>query len=406
MKLSKRIYGLLALLLVGSVSLQAQNDPFPDNSVPSHNYQGSMTITAQIVQNGAAVTNAVVAVYCGNEFRGKKAVGTDNDHPSLVYLMAYGDSKSNQYLYFKVYMGGQTFTYNPDPAITFVSNTSIGKTSEPYVITLPVSIANNADNSSVLTTYKGQPIDVVLTGRTLYKDGAWNTLCLPFPLTADEVNAQLAPSALMTLSSSDFDNSNARLTLNFKSATAITAGKPYIIRWTKPNGYEGHEKDYDLAAPVFTGVTIPTAYTDADAISSALGEATVPTSYVDFVGTYSPVGIYTTEHTKLYLGADNTLYCPTGENYKVNACRAYFLLKNGLTAGEPTSPMQGAPVRSFVLNFGNDEMTYVSEELRVKSEAFTTATECYDLQGRRIANGQKPTAKGIYIVNGRKIVIK
>ena len=26
--------------------------------------------------------------------------------------------------------------------------------------------------------------------------------------------------------------------------------------------------------------------------------------------------------------------------------------------------------------------------------------------GRRIANGQKPTAKGVYIVNGRKVVIK
>ena len=30
----------------------------------------------------------------------------------------------------------------------------------------------------------------------------------------------------------------------------------------------------------------------------------------------------------------------------------------------------------------------------------------YDLQGRRIANGQKPTTKGIYIINGKKVVIK
>jgi uncharacterized repeat protein (TIGR02543 family) len=30
----------------------------------------------------------------------------------------------------------------------------------------------------------------------------------------------------------------------------------------------------------------------------------------------------------------------------------------------------------------------------------------YDLQGRKIANGQKPKAKGLYIVNGRKVVIK
>ena len=28
----------------------------------------------------------------------------------------------------------------------------------------------------------------------------------------------------------------------------------------------------------------------------------------------------------------------------------------------------------------------------------------YDLSGRRIANGKKPTAKGVYIYNGKKII--
>ena len=32
--------------------------------------------------------------------------------------------------------------------------------------------------------------------------------------------------------------------------------------------------------------------------------------------------------------------------------------------------------------------------------------EVYDLQGRRIANGQQQTAKGIRIVNGKKVVNK
>jgi hypothetical protein len=49
------------------------------------------------------------------------------------------------------------------------------------------------------------------------------------------------------------------------------------------------------------------------------------------------------------------------------------------------------------------ETTGMSEELRVKSEEFATA-QWYDLQGRKVANGQKPTAKGLYIVNGKKVV--
>lgn len=34
------------------------------------------------------------------------------------------------------------------------------------------------------------------------------------------------------------------------------------------------------------------------------------------------------------------------------------------------------------------------------------ASEWYTLDGRKVANGQKPTAKGLYIVNGRKTVVK
>ena len=40
------------------------------------------------------------------------------------------------------------------------------------------------------------------------------------------------------------------------------------------------------------------------------------------------------------------------------------------------------------------------------NESHELSGEIYDLQGRRVANGQKPTAKGLYIVNGKKVVIK
>jgi len=49
-----------------------------------------------------------------------------------------------------------------------------------------------------------------------------------------------------------------------------------------------------------------------------------------------------------------------------------------------------------------DETTSIGEELRVKSEEFATSSEFFDLQGRRVAH---PT-KGLYIVNGRKVVVK
>ena len=50
----------------------------------------------------------------------------------------------------------------------------------------------------------------------------------------------------------------------------------------------------------------------------------------------------------------------------------------------------------------DDEVTSIGEELRVKSEEFAPAAEFYDLQGRKVA---QPT-KGLYIVNGKKVVLK
>ncbi len=67
------------------------------------------------------------------------------------------------------------------------------------------------------------------------------------------------------------------------------------------------------------------------------------------------------------------------------------------------------PAPFFTLDGG--ETTGISEELRVKSEESATATEWYTLDGRKVqtSNLKSQTSnlkKGLYIVNGRKVVIK
>ena len=56
----------------------------------------------------------------------------------------------------------------------------------------------------------------------------------------------------------------------------------------------------------------------------------------------------------------------------------------------------------FVLNFGDEETTSLNEELRMKNEDSTDTW--YSLSGLKF-NG-KPTAKGLYIHNGRKEVLR
>ena len=52
----------------------------------------------------------------------------------------------------------------------------------------------------------------------------------------------------------------------------------------------------------------------------------------------------------------------------------------------------------------DDDTTSLSEKGRVKSEEFATAAGYYTLDGRKLSG--TPTEKGIYIVNGKKVIVK
>ena len=268
------------------------------------------------------------------------------------------------------------------------ASTSITATYSIMPVELILNDANS--NEEALENYLGRKVNTLtLSGRTLYKDGSWNTLCLPFDVTIS--GSVLDGAVVKTLSSSDYDSETGTLTLNFTDVSpsgeqgGLEAGKPYIVKW---NG----DGTQNIVSPIFEGVTI----------SSTAATETDGSGWVDFVGTYSPMVIYEngSEKHNLYLGSSNKLYYPTREDFMVNACRAYFRLKNGLTAGEPSAPQQ-ALARAFVLNFGDGEPSAIST---LRANTAPAADGTYTLDGRRLTG--KPTAKGLYIVNGKKIIIK
>jgi hypothetical protein len=282
--------------------------------------------------------------------------------------------------------------------------------------TTPLTLYDDADNTSAITAaaVDGEFYTVTLDGRTLYRDGYWNTLCLPFdvslkgsPLDGDGVDVR-------SLTSSSFDSSTGALTLTFYDPeevigevidegiggdgsefvlvpvydeptvrgpiTTIEAGKPYIIRWGTP---ESHPST-NLTDPVFPGVTIKSGTTDTE------------TDYVTFHGTFAPEPIYADPAVNLYIGGNNTLYWPSTEGYNLGAFRAYFELGNGLTIGEPSSA-----VRAFSFSFGDDG----SEEMGIRDNKREPITNnhWYSLDGVRLDG--KPTRKGLYIHGGRKVVV-
>ena len=232
--------------------------------------------------------------------------------------------------------------------------------------------ADDADNTADIERLSdlGSALSITIQDRTLYKDGAWNTLCLPFDMSEEEVFDQLNPSAMMTINSTSLSDEGT-LYLNFIDASTIQAGTPYIIKW------QGGDH---ITNPVFNGVFISNATND---FISADGK-------VEFKGTYAPINFDTADKSILFMGAENTLYYPMA-GARINAFHAYFKINFG-----------GNEVKRFVLNFDReeDDPTVVKDLKNLRD----FKDEWYDLNGRKLSG--KPSQKGIYINNGKKTIIK
>jgi hypothetical protein len=129
-------------------------------------------------------------------------------------------------------------------------------------------------------------------------------------------------------------------------------------------------------------------------ITPGLAPGTEGDASVTFCGTYDPVEIGKEgDNTKLYFSTGNTLYWPNGA-MTINPFRAYFQLNTT------------AATRGVVVNFGDGNTTGISDAMRLNDKEQMINDNWYTLDGRKIANGQKPTAKGLYIKNGKKYIIK
>ncbi len=266
------------------------------------------------------------------------------------------------------------------------SNLASGSTSDKQYVRVipltPLAIYDNADNTAAIVeaAADGMPCTVTLSGRTLYKDGAWNTLCLPFDVALEGSPLQSATLMELDTQAGSYAHitglDNGILYLNFKTATSITAGKPYIIQWAKDT------QNPTITNPVFEGVTI-----DATATTS------VPFSGGAFVGQYDP---FTVPEANRYimLGTENTLgYAAAGKTLR--PFRAHFEVPPGIN------------VKAYKMKFGEDDATGIISPISIDNGKLTIDNVndgWYDMSGRKLDG--KPTARGIYVKNGRKVIIK
>ena len=375
---------------------------------------------------GAIVGNDGNGTYTSNYYLGCTVNGTanatnvgigsgDRDGVRSVHALTLADG---------ITASGQSVTIS---GVTYyASNTTVTLTysGSSETFTMPdcdvIPLLNGFDNSSVISSHDGETVNVVLAGRTLYKDGSWNTLCLPFNLDvlSDIKNNEENPLHGATIMNFDTDHwfdangsdvvdeyaegchssgqiENGNLYLYFFKAmegndgfsSNIAAGEPVLVKW------DGDGTN-NIVNPVFTGVTISK---DTGWMNRTTYEGSDDYTHdgnVTFKSTYAPITFDAADRSVLFMGRNNTLFYPEA-GASIGAFRAYFQL-NGISATD-------LPAGNVKMFFGEgDDTDGLTPNPSPKREG--SAGAWYTIDGRRVSG--KPTQKGIYVNNGRKVVIK
>ena len=190
----------------------------------------------------------------------------------------------------------------------------------------------------------------------------WNTFVVPFQITNEELTTAFgAEVAVAEYSEASVDANDATVTFTPMATPAIVPNKPVLLKPSEVND----ENTY-----VFANRTIAT------------GDAKVTGTNFDFVGSYAAS---TTIAAGDYFFNSNKLYKSTGKGSTIKGTRAYIKAKS-----------EGARITNFVID-GEETTGIMNVE-----QGTVSLGKVYNMQGQQVKNAQK----GIFIQNGKKVVIK
>ena len=377
-----KIFSLLVLLMTAATGAWAQDYYL----VGTMNDWGASR-QFQLTQNPGNPAEYMITLTfkAGAQFKVIGVGGSTTWYPAEGYNY-YVNNAGEYTVYFRPdYSGGDDWHEHciyaaaaPAPAVpvTDLGNNTWEFTMPDYAVVANIEYDTDLElqeenvNTTVLADWDGYEADVTLK-RTL-KAGSWNTFAIPYDIPAGFLNIlknYYPITAVKELTDATF--TDGTLNLTFDNATSIVAGKPYLVMV---------ESDFDFSTMAVANVTVeatphPFTSTYVDFIPT-LGKTTIPAGDVKNV---------------LFMTSGGYLKHPTTLPADIKGFRAYFQLKG-----------DAANAASFNLDFGNGETTGIGS---LTSEPSSNGEgSIYSLDGRRLSG--KPAQKGVYIVNGKKMVIK
>lgn len=219
--------------------------------------------------------------------------------------------------------------------------------------------------------------------RPFVADGGWYSICLPFSLTADDINKQFKGAEFQEFNG--VEQQDKTINLKFKKVTTTEAGKPYLIKPRK-----------DITAADLTFINKLIEQTTPVDVNHKLDSDANKT--FTFKGVFSP---FTANSEELayknikFLSGENGLDLVSPNDTGTMKCyRAYFVFpgKKGIVETE-----------AKITN--HDEATAVQPVKRQEAE---TEHVVFSISGQKVAKVKNASQlpKGVYIINKKRIMVK
>lgn len=334
----------------------------------------------EIISNRTPITivntkngSKTVTTFTNNDLRNyKAAILTIN--AAKGYLITKITMAGNYFL--RLSLNDNNGTWNKDSengewtgSSSSVSFTNLGSDSgnavSYYTINIeyvakPVTLDESQDNTETISGNADKTVNVKLT-RTLKAD-VWNTFCVPFDVTV--AGSPLEGATIKQIASVEEKTDGA--VINFEDAPAtLEAGMAYLVRTTTA-----------IENPTFNGVTVKNVVS-----TNCSGN-----EKYQLIGIYNPLNIDASLYGKVFGINNQDKLAKVKENTSIKGMRAYFLLANSAATAK--------------LNFGG-ELTGI--DAVDNGEAVMTG-KVYNLNGQYVGNSLEGLKKGVYVVNGKKVL--
>lgn len=261
---------------------------------------------------------------------------------------------------------GSAFKINITSNVLYISKIEI----------VPNKVGITLDEKSESNTIEAKNGVNVTLKRTMVAN-EWNTICLPFDVSAEQATAAFGDNVKIAA----LDKNSTGTTLSFNSVKAITASVPYLIKPSIASPADGYN---------FKGVTIK----DDGKGNVVTPEPVMTEDLFGLVGIYNKVDVNEAIKNTLFSGDCYAAFLGAGDKiYKAGTgmtkgFRAYFAIPNDAAASALRVVIDGT----------------ATSIKNIDSEVVESNAPVYNLQGQRV-NGNNLTP-GIYVKAGKKFVVK